>query len=57
MIRIPLTQREAKLKRKADAVARMQSILDTGRWPSGLTLSAAERPVVEANLARLKGTR
>jgi hypothetical protein len=31
-------------------IARMVRILDTGRWPSGLRLAPAERPLVEWNL-------
>ena len=31
-------------------ITRMQLILDTGRWPSGLRLSPAERPIVEWNV-------
>lgn len=34
-------------------IERMQSVLDTGRWPSGLKVLPYERPVIEKNLAAM----
>lgn len=31
-------------------IARMIRILDTGRWPSGMRVAVAERPIIEWNL-------
>lgn len=36
-----------------DAVDRLQSVLDSGCWPSGLEVSISERRAIEHNLARL----